>query len=206
MVSAIGILGLAYVVGISTERLGGLAGPQVGGILNATFGNIAELIIAFFALSAGKLDVVKASITGSIIGNLLLVLGASMLLGGLRHGHQRFSAKIAGMDATMLVLAVIGLFIPAVFALSPHTQHRAIIGSRRASSSRWCCSCSTSSASSGASSIRRMSSEARSRRGTPDPPGHPRRPSRCWVSRRRSSRCSRSSSSAPSTRSSSSST
>jgi Ca2+:H+ antiporter len=122
VVSAIGILGLAYVVGISTERLGGLAGPQVGGVLNATFGNIAELIIAFFALSAGKMDVVKASLTGSIIGNLLLVLGASMLLGGLRHGHQRFSAKIAGMDATMLVLAVIGLFIPAVFALSPHNS------------------------------------------------------------------------------------
>ncbi len=122
VVSATGILGLAYVVGIATERLGGLAGPQVGGILNATFGNIAELIIAFFALSAGKMDVVKASLTGSIIGNLLLVLGASMLLGGLRHGHQRFSAKIAGMDATMLMLAVIGLFIPAVFALSPHPE------------------------------------------------------------------------------------
>ena len=120
VVSAAGILGLAYVVGISTERLGGLAGPQVGGILNATFGNIAELIIAFFALTAGKMDVVKASLTGSIIGNLLLVLGASMLLGGLRNGTQRFSAKIAGMDATMLVLAVIGLFVPAVFALSAH--------------------------------------------------------------------------------------
>lgn len=118
IVSAAGILGLAYVVGISTERLGGLAGPQVGGILNATFGNIAELIIAFFALSAGQLAVVKASLTGSIIGNLLLVLGASLLLGGLRHGHQRFSAKIAGLDATMLVLAVIGLFVPAMFALS----------------------------------------------------------------------------------------
>jgi Ca2+:H+ antiporter len=118
VVSAAGILGLAYVVGISTERLGGLAGPQVGGVLNATFGNIAELIIAFFALTAGQIEVVKASLTGSIIGNLLLVLGASLLLGGLRHGHQRFSAKIAGMDATLLVLAVIGLFIPAMFALS----------------------------------------------------------------------------------------
>ncbi len=118
VVSAAGILGLAYVVGISTERLGGLAGPQVGGILNATFGNIAELIIAFFALTAGQIAVVKASLTGSIIGNLLLVLGASLLLGGLRHGTQRFSAKIAGMDATMLVLAVIGLFVPAIFAIS----------------------------------------------------------------------------------------
>lgn len=120
VVSAAGILGLAYVVGASTERLGALAGPQVGGILNATFGNIAELIIAFFALTAGQIAVVKASLTGSIIGNLLLVLGASMLLGGLRNGHQRFSSRVAGADATMLVLAVIGLFVPAVFAFSNH--------------------------------------------------------------------------------------
>ena len=88
--------GARWVVGISTERLGALTGPQVGGILNATFGNIAELIIAFFALQAGLIEVVKASLTGSIIGNLLLVLGASMLVGGLRHGTQTFSAKIAG--------------------------------------------------------------------------------------------------------------
>jgi Ca2+:H+ antiporter len=116
--SAAGILGLAYVVGISTERLGTLAGPQVGGILNATFGNVAELIIAFFALTAGQLEVVKASITGSIIGNLLLVLGASFFFGGLRNGAQRFNARVAGLDATLLVLAVVGLFVPAVFAFS----------------------------------------------------------------------------------------
>jgi Ca2+:H+ antiporter len=118
IVSALGILGLAYVVGAATERLGALTSAQMGGILNATFGNIAELIIAFFALAAGQLEVVKASITGSIIGNLLLVLGASLLLGGLRHGQQRFSARIAGLDATLLVVAVIGLFVPAVFSLS----------------------------------------------------------------------------------------
>lgn len=118
LVSALGILGLAYVVGAATERLGALAGPQVGGILNATFGNIAELIIAFFALAAGELQVVKASLTGSIVGNLLLVLGFSLLLGGLRNGQQRFSPRVAGLDATLLVLAVIGLFVPAVFALS----------------------------------------------------------------------------------------
>jgi Ca2+:H+ antiporter len=118
LTSALGILGLAYVVGISTERLGALAGHQVGGILNATFGNVAELIIAFFALTAGQLEVVKASITGSVIGNLLLVLGASLFFGGLRNGTQRFSARVAGLDATLLVVAVIGLFVPAVFALS----------------------------------------------------------------------------------------
>ena len=116
IVAAAGILGLAWVVGLSTERLGALTGPQVGGILNATFGNIAELIIAFFALQAGLTEVVKASLTGSIIGNLLLVMGASVLIGGLRHGTQTFDAKIAGANAALLVLALVGLFVPAVFA------------------------------------------------------------------------------------------
>jgi len=118
IVSAAAILGLAWVVGISTERLGSLTGPQVGGILNATFGNIAELIIAFFALQAGLIEVVKASLTGSIIGNLLLVLGASVLIGGLRHGTQTFSQRVASSNASLLVLAVIGLFVPAVFAFT----------------------------------------------------------------------------------------
>jgi len=104
VVSAAAILGLAWVVGLSTERLGSLTGPHVGGILNATFGNIAELIIAFFALQAGLVEVVKASLTGSIIGNLLLVMGASVLFGGLRHGNQGFSPKIAGSNAALLVL------------------------------------------------------------------------------------------------------
>ena len=118
IVSAAAILGLAWVVGLSTERLGSLTGPQVGGILNATFGNIAELIIAFFALREGLIGVVKASLTGSIIGNLLLVMGAAILIGGLRHGTQTFNAKIAGANVALLTLAVIGLFVPAIFALT----------------------------------------------------------------------------------------
>jgi Ca2+:H+ antiporter len=118
IVSAAAILGLAWIVGLSTERLGALTGPQVGGILNATFGNIAELIIAFFALQAGLITVVQASITGSIIGNLLLVLGAAMLVGGLKNGLQTFSQRVAGSNAGLLALAAIGLFIPAVFAAS----------------------------------------------------------------------------------------
>jgi Ca2+:H+ antiporter len=122
VISAAAILGLAWVVGLSTERLGSLTGPQVGGILNATFGNIAELIIAFFALQAGLIEVVKASLTGSIIGNLLLVMGASVLFGGIRHGTQSFSPKIAGSNAALLVLALIGLFVPAVFALTTSDQ------------------------------------------------------------------------------------
>src|SRR3954471_13350945 len=118
VLSAVAILGLAWVVGLATERLGALTGPQVGGILNATFGNIAELIIAFFALQAGLITVVKASITGSIIGNLLLVLGAAVLAGGLKNGLQTFSARIAGSNSALLVLAAVGLFIPGVFAAS----------------------------------------------------------------------------------------
>ena len=118
IIAAVAILGLAWIIGLSTERLGAITGPQVGGILNATFGNIAELIIAFFALQAGLIEVVKASITGSIIGNLLLVLGASILLGGLKNGTQQFSQRVAGSNAALLVLAAIGLFIPAVFAAS----------------------------------------------------------------------------------------
>jgi Ca2+:H+ antiporter len=118
VVSAAGILGLAWIIGLSTERLGTLTGPQVGGVINATFGNIAELIIAFFALQAGLIQVVKASLTGSIIGNLLLVLGMSVLFGGLRNGVQRFSREIAGANAALLTLAAIGLFVPAVFATS----------------------------------------------------------------------------------------
>ena len=118
VIAAVGILGLAWVVGLSTERLGAITGPQVGGVINATFGNIAELIIAFFALQAGFIDVVKASLTGSIIGNLLLVLGVSVLVGGLHNGTQRFSQRIAGSNAALLVVAAIGLFVPAVFAFS----------------------------------------------------------------------------------------
>src|SRR4051812_44715240 len=116
--AAVSILGLAWLIGQATERIGAITGPQVGGIVNATFGNIAELIIAFFALQAGLIDVVKASLTGSIIGNLLLVLGLSVLLGGVKHGTQTFSRQIAGSNAALLVLAAIGLFVPAVFQAS----------------------------------------------------------------------------------------
>src|SRR3954449_4852814 len=122
IVSGIAILGLAWIVGLGTERLGSLTGPQVGGILNATFGNIAELIIAFFALQAGLIDVVKASLTGSIIGNLLLVLGLSVLLGGIRNGRQTFSREVAGSNAALLVLAAISLLIPAVLSFGGGTD------------------------------------------------------------------------------------
>jgi Ca2+:H+ antiporter len=115
LVSGLALVALAWIVGLATEHLGASAGPKVGGVLNATFGNAAELIITVFAIRAGELEVARASITGSVLGNTLLVLGASFLLGGLRHGRQRFDQRVAGMNASMLALAVIGLGIPTVF-------------------------------------------------------------------------------------------
>jgi Ca2+:H+ antiporter len=115
-VSALAIGGLAYTLGQATEQLGAAAGPRVGGILNATVGNIGEIIIAAFLIMGGELEVVKASITGSIVGNLLLVLGASLLIGGLKNGVQTYDAQATGMNAASLILATIGLIVPATFA------------------------------------------------------------------------------------------
>jgi Ca2+:H+ antiporter len=115
--SAIAIVPLAAVLGDATEELSLQLGPSAGGLLNATFGNASELIIAFFALRAGQVDVVQASLTGSIIGNLLLVFGLSAFLGGLGRERQRFSRAMAGANTSMLILAVAGLVMPALFSL-----------------------------------------------------------------------------------------
>ena len=113
--AAIAILPLAGWMGRATEQLADRSGEGVGGLLNATFGNAAELIIALAALRAGLHDVVKASIAGSIVGNILLVLGAAMLAGGLRHKEQHFNASGARSQATMLTLAAIALITPAAY-------------------------------------------------------------------------------------------
>ncbi|MCW5882679.1 MAG: calcium/proton exchanger [Anaerolineae bacterium] len=118
VLAAVGLIPLAGLIGHGTEELAHYIGPKWGGLLNATFGNMAELIIAGVALSAGLYDLVKASITGSIIGNLLLVLGAGIIVGGLRHGVQRFDSREAGRNATMLLMAIFGLVLPAVYANS----------------------------------------------------------------------------------------
>ncbi len=115
LASALAILPLAGWMGRATEQLAERMGEGVGGLLNATFGNAAELIIALAALRAGLHDVVKASIAGSIVGNILLVLGAAMLAGGLRHPEQRFNAAGARSQATMLTLAAIALILPAAY-------------------------------------------------------------------------------------------
>lgn len=113
--AALAIVPLAGLMGSATEEMSFYTGPKLGGFLNATFGNATELIISIFALKAGLFDVVKASIAGSVIGNILLVLGASMLFGGLRHKSQRFNKKVVEVSASMLLFAIIGLCIPAIF-------------------------------------------------------------------------------------------
>lgn len=113
--AAVAIIPLAGLMGKSTEALAAHVGAGLGGLLNATFGNAAELIIAFFALREGLYDLVKASLTGSIIGNVLLVFGLCALLGGMRRRRQSFNPTAASMGATMLLLSAVALVVPAIF-------------------------------------------------------------------------------------------
>ncbi len=119
-VSCLAIIPLAGVLGDATEELAGRMGPIGGGLLSGTLGNATELIIAILALRAGHVEVVKASITGSIIGNLLLVLGLAIVAGGMRREKQSFERTNAGVNTSMLLLAVAGLVMPAVFDLAVH--------------------------------------------------------------------------------------
>jgi len=114
-VSALAIIPLAGLMGRATEELAFHTGPGMGSFLNVTFGNATELIIAFAALQAGLPQVVKASLSGAIIGNLLLVLGLSMLAGGLRYRDQKFSPKAAMTYNSLMVMAIIGMTLPALF-------------------------------------------------------------------------------------------
>src|SRR5688572_2631139 len=122
VISAIALIPLAKLIGDSTEHLGTHYGPTAGSLLNVTFGNAAEIIIAVTAISAGLLDLVKASITGAIIGNILLILGLSVIAGGFRYKEQSFSRENIGTQSSMLFLAIIGLAVPTILAstiLSP---------------------------------------------------------------------------------------
>ena len=114
--SGLAIVPLARYIGVATEELAGYVGPAAGGLLNATFGNATELIIAFLALQAGLVEVVKASLVGSILGNVLAVLGLSFLLGGMHRERQRFNATAAGAAGAQLALAAGALLVPAVLA------------------------------------------------------------------------------------------
>jgi len=115
--SALGVIPTASLMGTATEQLAARSGPGIGGLLNVTFGNAPELIIALFALGAGLHEVVKASIIGSILGNILLVMGAAMLVGGLKRERQYFDRTAASVQSIMLLLAIAALVMPALFEL-----------------------------------------------------------------------------------------
>ena len=118
-VSALAIIPLAGLMGDATESLAEYLGPTLGGLLNATLGNAPEIIISVFALKRGLIGIVKSSLTGSIIGNLLLGLGVSMLAGGLKVKTQKFEPHVARINGALLVLATFGLIVPAIYGVTP---------------------------------------------------------------------------------------
>jgi len=126
VLAALGVVPLAAYIGQATEALAAHTSPRLGALLNATLGNAAELIITIVAIRAGLLDLVKASITGSIIGNLLLVLGFAMVVGGVKNGLQTFDRRQAGLNATLLFLAVVALLVPSSLShyIGPDTSVR----------------------------------------------------------------------------------
>jgi Ca2+:H+ antiporter len=120
IVASFAVAGLAWALGLATEQAGESAGPRVSALLNASFGNLPEVVILVLAINAGLADIARASIIGSVIGNILLILGLSLFLGGWRHGTQRFNERLAATNASMLVLMVVLLGIPTLFdAIEP---------------------------------------------------------------------------------------
>jgi Ca2+:H+ antiporter len=118
IVAVVGLVPLAKLIGDSTENLAIYYGSTSGSLLNVTFGNAAEIIIAIVAINAGLLDLVKASITGAILGNILLIFGLSIIAGGFKHKEQFFNKENTGVQSSMLFLALIGLAIPTVLAIT----------------------------------------------------------------------------------------
>ena len=127
ILAALSIIPLAGIMGEGTEEISFYTGPKIGGFLNATFGNATELIISFFALKSGLFEVVKSSIAGSIIGNILLVLGASMFIGGLKHKTQNFNINVVETTSSMLLFSLIGLCVPDFFT---HTINANLLNTR----------------------------------------------------------------------------
>lgn len=127
ILAALSIIPLAGIMGEGTEEISSYTGPKIGGFLNATFGNATELIISFFALKSGLFEVVKSSIAGSIIGNILLILGASMFIGGLKHKTQNFNINVVETTSSMLLFSLIGLCVPAFFT---HTINPNLLNTR----------------------------------------------------------------------------
>ena len=127
LVSGLAIVPLAAMIAHATENIAGTVGPSVGGLLNATFGNATEMVISIVALSAGLVDVVKASITGTVIANLLLALGAGMFLGGLKHPEQEFKSRVARINASSLNLALVVMLTPSAIHYTSRGLHPSLI-------------------------------------------------------------------------------
>lgn len=127
LLACLSIIPLAGLMGEGTEEISFYTGPKIGGFLNGTFGNATELIISFFALKKGLFEVVKSSIAGAVIGNVLLVIGASMLAGGLKFKTQKFNQKVTEVTSSMLLFSVIGLCVPAIFT---HTVDESLLAAR----------------------------------------------------------------------------
>jgi len=126
LTAALAIIPIAGLLGDGTEALAEKTGPQIGGLLNASLGNAAELIITLVAIQAGAIELVRASIIGSVLGNLLFVLGLSMLLGGFKHGVQRFDRSRVSLDATLTILAAIAISVPSIFSQSIEPDFQAV--------------------------------------------------------------------------------
>jgi Ca2+:H+ antiporter len=114
--AALALMGLAWLLGEATDQAGNTAGPRTSALLNATFGNLPEVVIVILAINAGLDDIARASIIGSVIGNVLLILGVSLMVGGWKHGIQTFNERVAATNSSMLILGVAGLGLPTLFA------------------------------------------------------------------------------------------
>lgn len=130
VVAAIALSALAWALAEATEQAGESAGPRASALLNATFGNLPEVVIVVLAINAGLGDIARASIIGSVIGNVLLVLGLSLMVGGWKHGTQTFTERVASTNASMLVLGVAGLGLPTLFAALEHDHNATELLSR----------------------------------------------------------------------------
>ncbi|MBI2545846.1 calcium/proton exchanger [Candidatus Woesearchaeota archaeon] len=118
IVSILSLLPIARVIGKATEELALQTNPTISGILSATFGNIIEIIIAIIAIRAGLIELVKASLVGSILANILLLIGLSIFIGGIKYKEQRFNTQVAGVSSTMLIIAVTGMSLPSIYAIT----------------------------------------------------------------------------------------
>jgi Ca2+:H+ antiporter len=130
VVAGVAVAGLAWALGEATEQAGESAGPRVSALLNASFGNQPELVILVLAINAGLADIARASIIGSVIGNVMLILGLALMLGGWRHGIQTFNERMASTNASMLILGVVGLGIPTLFHALAHDASSGLVLSR----------------------------------------------------------------------------